>query len=69
MQKRFEGKVGIVAGGGKGIEKTKRTIEKKQMPDKLHYTITINPRPAGFFVCKKLQSVTITAGITVVIET
>ncbi|SVA73687.1 uncharacterized protein METZ01_LOCUS126541 [marine metagenome] len=28
MQKRFEGKVGIVAGGGKGIGKTKRTIEK-----------------------------------------
>ena len=43
MQKRFEGKVGIVAGGGKGIGKTKRTIEKMQMPDKLHYTITIKP--------------------------
>ena len=27
MQKRFEGKVGIVAGGGKGIGKTKRTID------------------------------------------
>ncbi len=25
MQKRFEGKVGIVAGGGKGILKIKRT--------------------------------------------
>ena len=29
MQKHFEGKVGIVAGCGKGIRKTKRTIEKR----------------------------------------
>ena len=48
MQKHFEGKVGIVTGSGKGIGKTKRTIEKKQMPDKLHYTITIKPHQWGF---------------------
>ena len=29
MQKPFECKVGIVTGSGKGIGKTKRTIEKK----------------------------------------
>ena len=52
MEKRFEGKVGIVTGSGKGIGKTKRTIKKKQMPDKLHYTITIKPHQWGYLFIK-----------------